>query len=226
MRKIDTLIFDVSGVLIDDICTVWKANNDAYSLCGYNTFYSVEDFKQKFKLPISAFHKANGIPQEIIDVVERHYMKRYPRYQHLIRVFPEAKDALSRLKEMDVELGIASGIPNKFLLEHLRRFRLLTYFDAITGQDDCDEQKPSPKLVLATLSKLNANPKSAAYVGDMEEDIVAGKKAGVYTLAVDRREAYHPIYKLKLHDPDYIITDLSDLISVCQDKTQPLRAKN
>jgi HAD superfamily hydrolase (TIGR01549 family) len=217
MRKINSLIFDVSGVLIDDVCTVWKANNDAYSFCGYNTFCSIEDFKQKFRLPISAFHKANGIPQEMIDIVERHYLKGYPCYQHLIRVFPEARSVLSELKKMDVELGVASGIPNKFLLEHLRRFQILTYFDAVTGQDDCDEQKPSPKPVLATLSKLNASPKNTGYVGDMEEDIVAGKRAGVYTLAVDRSEAYHPISRLKLQDPDYIITDLNDLIMLCQD---------
>jgi beta-phosphoglucomutase-like phosphatase (HAD superfamily) len=66
MRKINSLIFDVSGVLIDDACTVWKANNDAYSSCGYSTFHSIEDFKQKFKPPISAFHKANRVPQEMI----------------------------------------------------------------------------------------------------------------------------------------------------------------
>jgi pyrophosphatase PpaX len=220
MRKINSLIFDVSGVLIDDICTVWKANNDAYSFCGYNTIYSIEDFKQKFKLPISAFHKANGVPQEMIDIVQRHYLKQYLRYQRLITVFPEAKNVLSQLKEMDVELGIASNIPNKFLIEHLHRFQILTYFDAITGQDDCDEQKPSPKPVLTTLSKLNASPKNAGYVGDMEEDMVAGKRAGVYTLAVDRSEAYHPICRLKLHDPDYIITDLNDLTRVCQDDTR------
>jgi HAD superfamily hydrolase (TIGR01549 family) len=220
MRKINSLIFDVSGVLIDDVCTVWKANNDAYSFCGYNIFYSIEDFKKKFKLPIAAFHKANGIPEEMIDIVERQYLKRYLHYQHLIRVFPEAKNVLSELKAMDVELGIASGIPNKFLIEHLHRFQMLTYFDAITGPDDCDEQKPSPKPVLVTLSKLNVSPKNAAYVGDMEEDIVAGKGAGVYTVAVDRSEAYHPICRLKLLGPDYIITDLNDLIGLCQDETQ------
>jgi phosphoglycolate phosphatase-like HAD superfamily hydrolase len=69
--------------------------------------------------------------------------------------------------------------------------------------------------VLATLSKLNASPKNAGYVGDIEEDIVAGKRAGVYTLAIDRSEAYHPICRLKLRDPDYIITDL---IRLCQDE--------
>jgi HAD superfamily hydrolase (TIGR01549 family) len=198
---------------------VWKANNDAFSFYGYSPFCSIEDFKQKFKLPISAFYKASGIPQEMVDAVDRRFLKRYPRYQHLIRVFPETKSVLSEVKEMDVKLGVASNILNKFLLEHLRRFQILTYFDAVTGQDDCDEQKPSPKPVLATLSKLNASPKNAGYVGDMEEDMIAGKRAGVYTLAVDRSEAYHPICRLKLHDPDYIITDLNDLIKLCQDET-------
>jgi FMN phosphatase YigB (HAD superfamily) len=84
MRKINTLIFDVSGVLINDLPAVWHTNRDAYSFYGYNTFASIEKFKEKFKLPIKEFHKSNGIPEEMIDKVERRYRERYPLYQHLI----------------------------------------------------------------------------------------------------------------------------------------------
>ena len=35
MRKIENVIFDASGVLIDDIYTVWKADSDAYKDYGF-----------------------------------------------------------------------------------------------------------------------------------------------------------------------------------------------
>jgi phosphoglycolate phosphatase-like HAD superfamily hydrolase len=130
----------------------------------------------------------------------------YPLYTEFVRPFPEVGGVLSQLKNKGVKMGISSNVPSKFLEEHLRRFDMLRYFDAITGQDDCDEQKPSPKPILTTLSKLNIhNPKNAAYAGDMEEDMIAGKRARVYTIAVDRREAYQPIWRLKRHNPDYTI---------------------
>jgi len=214
MAKINTLIFDVSGVLIDDLETVWRANNDAYSHYGYKPFSSLEEFKERFKLPVAGFHKSNGIPEEMIETIERKYRERYLLYQHLIRIFPEVKDVLSKLKDKGLKLGISSNIPSMFLREHLHRFEISIYFDATVGQDDCDEPKPSPKPILTALSKLNADTKSAAYVGDMEEDMIAGKRAGVHTVAVDRREAYQPIWRLKLHDPDYIITNLHDLLKI------------
>jgi beta-phosphoglucomutase-like phosphatase (HAD superfamily) len=52
MRKIDALIFDVSGVLINDLPAVWLANRDAYSFYGYHMFSSIDEYKERFKLPI------------------------------------------------------------------------------------------------------------------------------------------------------------------------------
>lgn len=213
MKRINTLIFDVSGVLIDDLYAVWLADKDALSFYGYN-YLSIEEFKQKFKLPIVEYYRSIGIPKEAIEKVDRKWYEFYSHYQHLVRLFPEVKDVLSQLKTKGLRLGISSNTPNKFLKKHLHRFKILLYFDAIVGREDCDEEKPSPKPILVALSKLNANPKTSAYVGDMEEDMIAGKKAGVYTIAVDRKEAYQPIWKLKLHNPDYIITDLNDLLNI------------
>ena len=57
-------------------------------------------------------------------------------------------------------------------------------------------------------------PTVTRYIGDMEEDMIAGKRAGVYTIAVDRREAYQPIRRLKIHNPDLIINNLNDLLNI------------
>jgi phosphoglycolate phosphatase-like HAD superfamily hydrolase len=90
----------------------------------------------------------------MIDTIERKYREVYPLYQHLITLFPEVKNALSSLKNKGLKLGVASNIPSNFLNEHLSRFEILKYFDAIVGQDDCDEQKTIAKTNFSYVIKV------------------------------------------------------------------------
>lgn len=214
MQKINTLIFDGSGVLINDLPAVFRANKEAYLMHGYEPPQTLEEFREKFTFPVREFHRSNGIPEEEIDSVERTYFERFSIYRDLIEPFPETADVLCELKQRGIQLGIYSNVPKKDLRELLEKFGILMYFDAIIGQGDGEEKKPSPKPILNVLSRLNTTPESAAYVGDMEEDMTIGRRAGVRVIAMDREEAYQPIERLKLHNPDYVITSLYDLLQI------------
>jgi len=212
MKRLETIIFDVSGVLLDDLYAVWKANSEAYEIHGFKRIESIEEFKERFKLPIHEYHRSMGVPESIVPRIEAEYRQAYQKYDYSIKIFPEVKDTLQRLQRYKINLAVASNIPSAFLREHLKRFKIDKFFSVITGQDDCEEQKPSPKPILATLQKMKADPESAAYVGDMEEDIIAGKKAGVITIAVCRERSYHPFWRLRRRRPNFIISSLRDLI--------------
>jgi len=214
MRRLETIIFDVSGVLLDDLYAVWKADSEAYEICGIGKIESIEEFREKFKLPIHEYHKSMGVPDEVVPRLEAEYRRAYKKYHHAIRIFPEVKDVLQRLRASKINLAIASNIPSDFLREHLQRFKIDEFFKVVTGQDDCQEQKPSPEPILVTLRKLKADPNFSAYVGDMEEDIIAGKRANVITIAICRERGYHPCWKLRRQKPNFIISNLRDLIQI------------
>jgi len=214
MSRITTIIFDVSGVLLNDILTVWKADSDAYQALGLPKRETIQKFKQTFKLPINEYHKTTGVPAELVPKLEKEYRQAYTKHSHHITIFPEVKDALEKLKQERIILAIASNIPSPFLREHLQRFQIDGYFKVVTGQDDCTEQKPSPKPILITLEKLGSKPDQSAYVGDMEEDIIAGKKAHVQTFAICRDDSYHPGWKLRRQNPDFFISDLKELLAI------------
>jgi len=207
------IVFDASGTIWDDLYVVWRANSAAYEALGFDGFKTLEEFRRKFKLPVPEFHKANGIPPELIKQVDGKFREFYPQYASHVRIFPDVDDVLYQLKRKNVLLGIASNIPTVFLREHLRNFKIEGYFGAVTGQEDCDEQKPSPKPILVTLEKLEVKPSEAVYVGDMEEDIIAGKRANTYTAAISRKESYHPPWRLRRQNPDYLISDLGELLN-------------
>ena len=214
MRGLETVIFDVSGVLLDDLYAVWKADSEAYEACSIGKIGSIEEFRMKFKLPIHEYHRSMGVPKEIMPKLEVEYRRAYQKYSHTLRIFPEVKDVLQKLRANKINLAIASNIPSDFLREHLQRFRIDKFFQVVTGQDDCREQKPSPEPILVTLQKLKAEPNVSAYIGDMEEDIIAGKRAGVITVAICRESGYHPLWKLRRQRPNFVISNLLDLMLI------------
>ena len=206
------VIFDVSGTILDDIYPVWRAYSEAYDAFGFEGLRTLKEFKERVKFPVPEFHKDNGIPQDLIGEVDRKALKFYHRYAYLVTMFPEVEDVLCQLRKKGVLLGIASTIPTLFLTQHLGRFEIEGYFGAITGRNDCDEEKPSPKPILATLDKLRVEPPEAMYVGDMEEDIIAGRRANTYTMAISRSESYHSHLRLKRQNPDYLFSSLDELL--------------
>jgi phosphoglycolate phosphatase len=214
MKRIENIIFDASGVLINDIHTVWKADSDALEAYGFGRIESIEKFKECFKLSLHEWYKAMGVPENMISKLEKTFRQVYPKYSGDIKIFPEVKNVLKKLTWEKINLAIVSNIPSLFLREHLQRFGIDEYFVAVTSQDDCEEQKPSPKPILITLEELGSKPEQSAYVGDMEEDIIAGKRAHVYTFAVSRDCSYHPSWRLKRQNPDFFVSDLNELLTI------------
>jgi HAD superfamily hydrolase (TIGR01549 family) len=211
--KFQAVVFDVSGTLLDDLYTVWRANSQALEACGFKVL-TLEEFKERFQLPIPEFLRSLGVPPQAIQEVDKRFREFYPRYAPHVKIFPEVEEVLEQLKNRRIPLGVASNIPSRFLRGHLEDFGIASYFTVITGQEDCDEQKPSPKPILVTLEKMGMRPQEALYVGDMEEDILAGKRAGVITAAISREGSYHPQWRLKKQSPDYLISNLRELLMI------------
>lgn len=207
------IVFDVSGTLLDDLYTVWRANSQALEACGFKAL-TLEEFKERFKLPIPEFLRSLGVPAQAMRAVDEKFREVYPRYASYVKIFPEVEEVLNELRSRKIPLGVASNIPSQFLREHLESFGIAGYFAVITGQEDCDEQKPSPQPILVTLEKMRIRPSEALYVGDMEEDILAGRRAGTVTAAIAREGSYHPSWRLRRQHPNYLISELRELLDL------------
>lgn len=80
MSRLDTVIFDASGVLLDDLYAVWRANREVYERCGVRKIETLEEFKERFKLPIYEYHRSMGISDEVIPRLEEEYRRIYVKY--------------------------------------------------------------------------------------------------------------------------------------------------
>jgi HAD superfamily hydrolase (TIGR01509 family) len=70
----------------------------------------------------------------------------------------------------------------------LRSLGIDRHFSAVLTSADAPH-KPDPAMIRLALQRLGVDAKEAVFVGDNEEDVAAGKAAGVKTILLDATNA-------------------------------------
>ena len=124
-------------------------------------------------------------------------------------LFPGVEDALRRMKGKGLKLAIATNDRHGAAVETMKTIGVLDLFDAILGEDDVKNPKPSPDMVLLACKICQIPPSEAIFVGDQPVDMEAGKKAEVKAvIAVRSKFVSHPMMK-KISDA--VVNSVSDI---------------
>lgn len=131
---------------------------------------------------------------------------------HKVVLKPGAKRTLQSLKEMGVKIGIVTGRrtqgERKWL--ELRRLNIRRFIDAMVTAAEAPP-KPAPDGLIKCMKELGLSAKECVFIGDSRIDVMAGKKAGVRTVALHTGVASKEL--LAEQGPDYILSDLNSLLS-------------
>ena len=84
----------------------------------------------------------------------------------------------------------------------------MNFFQTIIGNEDA-AFKPDPKGILKALEVLGVKKEDTCYVGDIPNDILAAKNAGVRSVAITTGMCTREM--LEKYGPDYIVDSLSEL---------------
>ncbi len=103
----------------------------------------------------------------------------------LVKLNPGVKWGLSKLHGK-AKLAIVSNDNCASVKKKLRKFGILKHFDAVVTADEVKRPKPHAEPILKALKLLGVKRKDALYLGDNEVDRLAGKAAGVRTIASKR----------------------------------------
>jgi len=114
--------------------------------------------------------------QRLLDLYLMHLAK------HTIP-FPGIEKLLNELAENDIAWGVVTNKPSAYTIPLLQAFAHLPTPRAIICPDDVTHRKPDPEPILLACSRIGCDPAEAIYVGDHERDIMAGRAAGMPTIA-------------------------------------------
>ncbi|MEK4669041.1 pyrophosphatase PpaX [Niallia taxi] len=210
--KINTLLFDLDGTLIDTnelIISSFLHTLDFY----YPGKYIREDVIP-FMGPtlMETFGSIDAKRAEEMAAKYRAY--NLENHDRIVTIFEGVYDTIKILKENGYKIAIVTTKLSDVVDMGLKLTKLDEFFDVIVALDHVTKAKPDPEPVLMALEKLGSSPEEAIMVGDNSHDILAGKNAGTKTAGVawtlKGREFLASL------EPDYLLDNMRDLLSIVE----------
>ncbi len=212
MRKIDTIIFDLDGTLINTNNIIIESFKEVFRV-------HYPDQMPSYKRILSfigptlqqTFGEYTDDQQKIDDMI-----KTYREFYVIFEVgnhelYPDVKEVLVELKQRGYNLAILTSKFNIAAWPSYTHYHLDEIFDSFTGLDDVEHAKPHKNAVETVLRHF---PKSrgAIMIGDNKSDVLAGKNAGIYSAGV--AWSIKGADYLKEANPDFILNSMNDIFNV------------
>lgn len=151
-------------------------------------------------------------PFESDEMVAKYRAWNELHHDELVQEYPGVVEGLKKLHAAGIRLVIVSTKVHKNVLRGLDVLGVRDLFEFVIGSDDVEHVKPHPEPIEKALSLLGVDKDEVMMIGDNSHDIEGGKNAGVKTVGV--AWSLRGAEFLKSFNPDYIIEDVSDLLSI------------
>lgn len=196
-RRIEGVLFDMDGVLVDSKDAWYQALREASG-----GEMSSQEFEERYwgRDLEANLQDFDGAP-ESGRFCDRVFQK------HLDRVRPSGgvHDVLERIA---LPIALVTNTTAACTEGILDRFGLGDAFDAVVTPDSVLSGKPSPYPVLRACALLKLRPEQTLLIGDSPHDIEAGRKAGALTVGLGI-------------DGDHRVEQLCELLAIVRDLGPP-----
>ena len=204
--KIEAVVFDMDGVLIDAKDWHYHALNRALEHFGYTisradhlsafdglpTRKKLEMLTQDRGLPRGLHGFLNNLKQQY--TTDQVHTDCHPIFVH--------EYALSNLKARGYKLGLASNSVRNSVELMMEKSALKPYLDVMVSNEDVSKPKPDPDMYLTATRLLDVAPENTLVVEDNVNGIKSAQDAGCNLLVV------HSVYDVTL---DSILSEIDRL---------------
>jgi len=194
------IIFDFDGVLLK---ASWKGLFEAYKTIieaggkHYKEYFdSFSEFKEWWNPDWRQNDRNLGLPMG--KGYDKIFYDVYNKYAYLFHWTPAVIGELAKKHSLAIFTNRHRYNANKYLSPFKKHLR------AVIGGEDIKNLKPNPEGIFLILQKTGIQKEDAVMIGDMPEDIMAGKAASVKTGVVkwglgnwDKLLSLKPDYKFK-----------------------------
>jgi N-acetyl-D-muramate 6-phosphate phosphatase len=186
--KFKGILFDLDGTLVDT----------APDLCG-----TIQDMQSDRAVDVTAMrdmqHLSSGGARALLKVgfgLEPHYpefaamrAEFLERYQARIAresaPYAGMQALLNQIEAKGARWGIVTNKPHYLAHQLLEELGLMRNCGVLVGGDSAEKPKPSPLPCFMAAAQLQLPVEQCVMIGDDERDVVAGRAAGMATVAVE-----------------------------------------
>ena len=180
---IKAALFDLDGTLVNSVDDLGRATDYVLESYSISPKWTKEDYLSFVgngakKLLDRAFeHKlSDNELNKALDLFRK-------KYNEILLdnafVYDGIKDALDKIKEMGVKLGVVTNKPHESAVKMVETLFGKDYFDVVVGATENKPKKPDPYMPRTALESLGVSADDAIFFGDSDVDIYTAKNAGI-----------------------------------------------
>jgi beta-phosphoglucomutase len=191
MKKIEAVIFDLDGVIVDTAHFHFLAWRNLARELGV-------DFTLEFNEKLKGISRIESLEKILVlgnlqdkyssEEKEALAAKKNNEYVELLKDMKECdiylgiKELINELRENNIKVSLASASKNAPII--LEALRITELFDYVVDPDSVSKGKPAPDIFLAGAKALRANPEKCVGVEDAEAGIKAILDANMFPVGV------------------------------------------
>ncbi len=183
--KLDCVLFDLDGTLVDTAPDLIACLNKALLAHGFQT---VETTQVKPFISHGAKAMINHCVADADDAVKNSLLElMLDTYQQNIaehsRFFSGIEEVLHKIESLGLKWGVVTNKRERFSLPLMDALNLTERAACMISGDTTANAKPHPEPMLAACQQAGVKPENCVYIGDALHDITAGKGVNMKTLA-------------------------------------------
>lgn len=184
-RRVETVLFDIDGTLIDSNGA--HAHSWTQALSEHGIAVDVESIRRLVGmggdklLPLVAQVSEES---EVGRAIAKRKQAIFATLLPDLKPTPGARHLVAYLREQHVDVVIATSANDREASQLLERAGIDDLILQRASKDDAERSKPDPDIVRAALARSHARPGTSVMVGDTPYDIEAARRAGISALAL------------------------------------------
>jgi len=205
------VIFDLDGVLADS--EPWWNQIDAKLLAEYEVNYRGEYHRSvlgvSYRLAVEFYKNAFHISASAEELMRRRGEIATDFFANRVALFPSAKMTLEQLREMKLQLAVATSSVSASARPLLERTGIRSLFSVVITGDEVQQGKPHPDIYVRAAKELGISPEACLVIEDSLAGIAAGKAANMRVAAIPDRRFVDPREYEK--ESNYVLGSLSEV---------------
>lgn len=205
---IKAILFDLDGTLIDSPKLIMKSFEE--SLLEHNNYQPTElEMTSILGSTLTlAFNKYANDEDHLKRLINTFIKISNENNLIMLNPYKNASNVIQYLRDQKYLVGIVTSNNKQNVLSILKNHDMDHLFDCIITNEDSKIHKPNAEPIRLALNKLGVLPNEAIYIGDHENDIIAGNNAKTKTGLMGYS---HRLNQAKEQKPTYIFTDLNHI---------------
>jgi len=176
------VLFDIDGTLVETLDLILEAMNGALAELGEGPLRA-DELRPLIGMPVARQMKIlRDLEGPVADVItDRYYARFTALVENGVRLYPGVRETFPSLAGR--RIGTMTTRRQKVADLLLRVAGIRPYFTKVVGGDEVSRPKPEPDLPRHAAKALGVPPTECVVVGDSPVDILAGRAAGMWTVA-------------------------------------------